>query len=74
MGNLIINLDSLASGRLDITTGAFDYNTTLNLDPLASGRLDGNSNIELHGGCNLDPLASGRLDLEHSKIDEYIDI
>ena len=40
MGNLIINLDSLASGRLDITTGAFDYNTTLNLDPLASGRLD----------------------------------
>ena len=49
-------------------------NLIINLDSLASGRLDGNSNVELHGGCNLDPLASGRLDLEHSKIDEYIDI
>jgi hypothetical protein len=45
MGNLIINLDSLASGRLDITTGAFDYNTTLNLDPLASGRLDDDNTL-----------------------------
>ena len=48
MGNLIINLDSLASGRLDITTGAFDYNTTLNLDPLASGRLDFTSAVFLN--------------------------
>ena len=47
MGNLIINLDSLASGRLDITTGAFDYNTTLNLDPLASGRLDREKSHEI---------------------------
>ena len=45
MGNLIINLDSLASGRLDITTGAYDYNTTLNLDPLASGRLDDDNTL-----------------------------
>ena len=45
MGNLIINVDSLASGRLDITTGAFDYNTTLNLDPLASGRLDDDNTL-----------------------------
>ena len=45
MGNLIINLDPLASGRLDITTGAFDYNTTLNLDPLASGRLDDDNTL-----------------------------
>ena len=40
MGNLIINLDSLASGRLDSIEIDICLSITFNLDPLASGRLD----------------------------------